>query len=104
MRVFIILIGLGLTLGLPLSAQAVDPDVKCYADKTKETAKYYACRLKAESKAIKKAETPDFSKCDSKYSEKWQKVESKAGGACLTNGDEADVRKTGSLASGAAAT
>ncbi len=52
MRVSIILIGLGLVLGLPTSGQAVDPDIKCYAAKTKETAKYYACRLKAESKAI----------------------------------------------------
>ncbi len=92
MRVSIILIGLGLMLGLPTNVRAIDPDVKCYADKTKETAKYYACRLKAESKAIKKAETPDFSKCDSKYSEKWQKAESKAGGACLTNGDEAPIQ------------
>ncbi len=92
MRAAMILIGLGLVLGLPTNVQAVDPDVKCYADKVKETAKYSACRLKAESKAIKKAETPDFSKCDSKYSQKWQKAESKAGGACLTNGDEALIQ------------
>ncbi len=91
MRVSIILIGLGLMLGLPTDAPAVDPDIKCNADKVKETAKYYACRLKAESKAIKKAETPDFSKCDSKYSQKWQKVESKAEGACQ-NGDEAPIQ------------
>ena len=93
MRVSIILIGLGLVLGLPTSGQAVDPDIKCYADKTKETAKYYACRLKAESKAIKKAEAPDYAKCDSKYSEKWQKAESKAGtGVCPTEGDEAAIQ------------
>ena len=92
MRVSIILIGLGLVLGLPTSGQALDPDIKCEAAKVKETAKYYACRLKAESKAIKKGEAPDFTKCDSKYSEKWQKAESKAGGACLTNGDEAPIQ------------
>ncbi len=92
MRVPIILIGLGLVLGHPTNVQALDPDVKCNADKVKEAAKYSACRLKAESKAIKKAEAPDFSKCDSKYSEKWGKVETKAGGACPTEGDEAAIR------------
>ncbi len=92
MRAAMILIGLGLVLGLPTNVQAVEPDVKCYSAKVKETAKYYACRLKAESKAIKKGETPDFSKCDSKYSQKWQKVESKAGGACPTEGDEAAIQ------------
>ncbi len=56
MRVSIILIGLGLILGVPTNVQAVEPDVKCYADKVKEAAKYSACRLKAESKAIKKGE------------------------------------------------
>ncbi len=40
MRVSIILIGLGLMLGLPTNVQAVDPDVKCEADKLKETGKY----------------------------------------------------------------
>ncbi len=69
MRESIILIGLGLMLGLPTNVHAADhgptPAVKCYAAKVKETAKYSACRLKAESKAIKKGETPDFSKCDS---------------------------------------
>ena len=92
MRVSIILIGLGLVLGLPTSGQAVDPDVKCNADKVRETAKYYACRLKAESKAIKKGEAPDYTKCDSKYSAKWQKAESKAAGACPTESDEAAIQ------------
>ncbi len=92
MRLSIILIGLGLVLGLSTNVQALDPDVKCNAAKVKETAKYSACLLKAESKAIKKGEVPDFSKCDSKYREKWQKVESKAEGACPTNGDEAAIQ------------
>ncbi len=59
----------------------------------KETAKYYACRLKAESKGIKKAEAADVSKCDTKYGEKWQKAEDKAGeGVCPTEGDEAAIQ------------
>ncbi len=92
MREYIILIGLGLTLGLAANVQALDPDVKCAADKVKEAGKYGFCRIKAESKSIKKGEAPDFSKCDSKYSEKWQKAESKAEGACPTNADEATIQ------------
>ncbi len=92
MRQSIILIGLGLVLGLSTNVQAIDSDVKCSSAKVKETAKYSACLLKAESKAIKKGEVPDFSKCNSKYSEKWQKAEDKADGACPTNGDEAAIQ------------
>ena len=91
MRVSIILIALGLMLGLPTNVQAVEPNVKCYAAKVKETAKYYACRLKAESKAIKRGETPDFSKCDSKYGEKWAKAETKGEGECPTEGDQGAI-------------
>jgi hypothetical protein len=81
----------GLT-GLSTGVRAVDADSKCYADKLKEAAKYSACRLKAESKAIKKGEAPDYSKCDTKFSEKWQKAESRAGGACPTLGDEGPIK------------
>jgi hypothetical protein len=72
--------------------RAADPGFKCSADKVKEAAKYSACRLKAESKSIKKGEAADVSKCNSKYSEKWQQAESKAGGACPTNGDEDAIK------------
>ncbi len=92
MRVSIILIGLGLVLGFPTNVQAGDPAVKCGADKVRETAKYSACLLQAESRATRKGLVPDFSKCDSKFSQKWQKAETKAGGACLTNGDEAVIQ------------
>jgi hypothetical protein len=73
------------------SASAVDPADKCQADKLKEAGKYGFCRLKAESKAVKKGEAPDYGKCDLKYGEKWPSIESKAGGACPTSGDEAAI-------------
>jgi len=94
MRLSIILIGLGLGLvfGLSTNVRALDVDVKCNAAKVKEAAKYSACLLKAESKAIKKGEVADLSKCDSKFSEKWQKAESKAGGECPTENDEAAIQ------------
>ena len=89
MRVSIILIGLWLMLGLPTSAQAVDPGVKCEAGKLKETGKYGFCLLKAESKGLKKGEDPVITKCVDKFTGKWPVIEGKAGGACPTNGDQA---------------
>ncbi len=92
MRLSIILIGLGLVLGLPTSASALDPDIKCEAAKIKTAGKYTGCLMGTYSKAVKKGEVPDFTKCDSKYSDKWAKAESKGGGACPTEGDEAAIQ------------
>jgi len=86
-RVFVFL-GVLLVAG---PAWAVDSDVKCGADKIKEAVKYAFCLGKAEAKGIKKGEPADVSKCDSKFSGKWQKAELKAAGACPTNGDEATI-------------
>jgi hypothetical protein len=73
-------------------AGAVDPADRCEADKLKEVGKYCSCRLKAESKAVKKAEEPDFSRCNQKYTAKWASAEAKAGGACPTEGDAEAVQ------------
>ena len=91
------------------ATQAGDPAVKCESGKLKEAAKYANCRLKADSKAVKKDQAPDYSKCESKFSDKWQKTESKADGACPSNGDEATVEAqitqcTGEVANGIAGT
>ena len=49
------------------------------------------CLLKAEDKAIKEGGgLPDTTKCDTKFSEKWAKAESKGG--CLTGGDEGTLQ------------
>ncbi len=92
MRLPSILIGVGLVLGAPTSVQAADAAVKCASDKIKEAGKYSFCRLKVDSKAIRSGEAPDYSKCDSKYSEKWQKIEAKGAGACPSSGDEAAIQ------------
>ncbi len=76
---------LGLILVAPV--QASDPAVKCETSKLKEAGKYGKCRLKAEAKGVKSGEAADYTKCDEKFSEKWEKVEGKAEGACPTNGD-----------------
>jgi len=75
------------------TATALDPDVKCESAKLKEAGKYGFCRLKAESKGVKKGEAPDFTKCDEKYSFKWQKAETNAGsGVCPSEGDEVAIQ------------
>lgn len=72
--------------------QAADPAVICESSKLKVAGKYEDCRLKAESKAVKKGTSPDYSKCVLKFSDKWQKSETKAGpGLCPSEGDEGSL-------------
>ena len=74
------------------SAHAVDPAVKCEASKLKEAAKYASCRLKAEAKGVQKSEAADYTKCEEKFTEKFNNAETKAGvGVCPSEGDEASI-------------
>ncbi len=72
-------------------AAAIEPAVKCEAGKLKQASKYGACRLKAESKAVKNAESANYTKCDEKFGEKWDKLEIKAEGACPSDDDKASM-------------
>ena len=92
MRLSIVLIGLGLAVGSSTSVWAVDPAIKCEADKLKAAGKYSDCRLKAESIGVKKQLPPDFEKCDLKYDKKWAKAEAKEPDACPSLNDANDVR------------
>jgi len=79
----------GLLFALP--AQALSDADKCAAGKNKIAGQYASCRHKEEAKAILKGAVADLSKCDSKYSIKWDGTESKAEGMCPTQADEAAV-------------
>ncbi len=68
-------------------AQGLTPADKCEADKLKRAGKYSFCRLKAESKAVKIGNPPDYSLCDLKLGQKWANAETIGGGQCPTNGD-----------------
>lgn len=69
-------------------ALAADPAVVCEAKKLNFAGLYAACRLKAESKALKKGLAPDYAKCDEKLATQFAKAEKKAGpGVCPTEGD-----------------
>ncbi len=75
-----------------IPANAADPTVKCESGKLKEASKYGACRLKTEAKAVNKGAAANFSRCELKFADKWNKVESKAGpGVCPTEGDAVSI-------------
>ncbi|MFN2428021.1 MAG: hypothetical protein ABR587_16415 [Candidatus Binatia bacterium] len=74
---------LALAFALPFSVTAGPPPAdKCEASKNKIAGAYYACREKAESKAILKAAAPDYSKCTAKFLDKWGDAETKGAGNC----------------------
>lgn len=75
-----------LLVAVPAS-YAADLGVACRANKLKEAGKYANCRMKAESKAVKKGEAPDYTKCDEKFAQKWTTAETKGAGMCLSEGD-----------------
>ena len=79
----------------PAAAFAMDPAVKCEAEKLKAVGKYVYCRMLAESKAARSFDEPDFSKCDEAFMDKWIQMESKAASqntSCWTTGDGAAVQ------------
>src|SRR5690349_20427933 len=84
---------LGLTavgiLFYSVAAFAADPGPTCESNKLSTVAKYDSCRLKADSKAAKAGGSADYSKCSL---EKFATAESKAGGMCLTNGDQTSIQ------------
>jgi hypothetical protein len=75
------------TLALASAAFGADAAEKCEASKLKLAGKYAFCRAKADSKAVKTASAPDYSKCDAKLSAGWAAAEMTGAGDCPTSGD-----------------
>lgn len=100
-----VMVGSGLLL-FASAALAVDPSIKCEADKLRLAAKYTACRLQAEADAAREFTAPVFDKCENSYLLGWAKAEERArtkGAPCWTEGDASVVKgdidaHTGSLA------
>jgi len=81
-----------IAFGFAQTAHAVEPAVKCEASKLKEVAKYSSCRLKAEAKGVQTSTAPDFSKCEGKFTPKFESLDTKFGvNVCPTEGDEASI-------------
>jgi hypothetical protein len=74
---------------------AIEPELKCEAAKNTVAGEYNLCRLKADAKAVRKSESPDYSACDDQFAKKWTKAENratKAGATCSSSGDLAEVQ------------
>jgi hypothetical protein len=74
------------------AALALEPDVRCEAEKNKEAGKYAHCRLNFESKGVKKGAAPEVAKCDKRFQKTWGKIEKKGRGLCPTEGDQAQMQ------------
>jgi hypothetical protein len=74
------------------AAHAVSPADKCDAAKNKIAGQYAFCRQKAEATAVKTGGSPDFSKCNAKFSQKWMAAETTGNGMCPTTGDAAAIQ------------
>ena len=77
--------------GLSQPAQAGDPAVACESSKLKAQGKYSACLKKADATAVKKGVAADYTKCVEKITSSYTKAETKAVGACPSQGDVAEV-------------
>ena len=96
------LLAIGLALSFTLSASvahAVDPALKCEADKLTAAGKYTACLLKAEAKSVKTGAPPDFTNCEGKLTRKFERIETTLAAACPTLGDVEQVRALGQTCS-----
>jgi hypothetical protein len=75
-----------LAIALTGSAMAATSDAdKCEATKNKAAGSYYSCLEKAVATGITKGASPDYSKCDDKFTSSWDKAETKGEGACPDN-------------------
>lgn len=74
---------------------AASPAEKCGQAKIKALTKLVQCRTKADLKALKKGQEPDYEKCGASFTTKWQKAEGKAAGECPTSGDASASEELG---------
>jgi hypothetical protein len=80
----VVLLGIG-------SARALSPADKCEASELKISGKYGFCRLKAESKAVKTGGSPDFSKCDMTFADKFGKADTDGMGQCPSSTGQENI-------------
>jgi len=66
---------------VPSTSAAATDAQKCLAKKLKEMGKYDGCRLKADAKGVLRGEAPDYSRCASTLTAKWDRIE--AAGGCV---------------------
>ncbi len=74
-----------------VATAATTPAQKCQSDKNKEAGKYAACRQKAEGDFAVKGDATRLAsaleRCLARYQIRWSALETRAAGACPTDGD-----------------
>lgn len=81
-----------LSLPAPLAA-AVEPAIRCEAEKHRIAGQYLSCRHRTIAAALKRGDDPDFSRCGMKFERKWAAIEARAGAVCPTIGDAVAMRE-----------
>jgi hypothetical protein len=75
---------------------AATPAQKCQAGKNTAAGAYAACRQKADAKLALKGDLAKYEtaigKCFAKFAKVWAKLESKAAGACPSDGDQTIIK------------
>ncbi len=75
---------------------ATTPAQKCQSDKNKEAGKYAECRQKAEATFVIKSDAArlasSLQRCLERYQARWTRIETQAGGACPSNGDQSPMQ------------
>jgi len=79
-------IAIAMTISYATPASALTDDEKCGLAKMKASRSYVACRIKADEKAVKTAETADYTRCDDKIGAAFAKADAKFGSECLAEG------------------
>ena len=74
------------------TAHALTPADKCESSELKTSGKYGFCRLKAEAKAVKTGGSPDYSKCDAKFADKFSAADTKGMGQCPSSATQAEIQ------------
>jgi len=74
------------------SAAALSPADKCESSELKTSGKYSFCRLKADAKAVKTGDPPDYSKCDEKFTDKFGAAEMEGMGQCPSSATQAQIQ------------
>ena len=73
-------------------AAAASAALTCEGTKLQRAGEYEACLLTAEGVATKTGRPLDFTKCNTKFTQRWLTAETRGGGACPTSGDETATR------------
>jgi len=83
-----------MAVGLLLAGQAgaLTAAEKCQSSELKTSGKYSFCRLKAEANAVQTGGMPDYSRCETKFADKFGQADTQGMGACPSSASQAQIQ------------